>query len=108
MGMIYRTSRIWPTCYAPSIPWTRLERIRFLTSHPRDMTQRILDAVAELPKACEHLNLPFQAGADEVLERMRRPYKIADYLELIERARKDDPLRSHQHGRHRGLLRRDR
>ncbi len=68
-------------------PVERLERIRFLTSHPRDMTQRILDAVAELPKACEHLNLPFQAGADEVLERMRRPYKIADYLELIERAR---------------------
>ena len=72
-------------------PVERLERIRFLTSHPRDMTQRILDAVAELPKACEHLNLPFQAGADEVLERMRRPYKIADYLELIKRARKTIP-----------------
>lgn len=68
-------------------PVEGLERIRFLTSHPRDMTQRILDAVAELPKACEHLNLPFQAGSDEVLERMRRPYTIAQYMELIERAR---------------------
>ena len=72
-------------------PVEGLERIRFLTSHPRDMTQRILDAVAELPKACEHLNLPFQAGADEVLERMRRPYTIAEYLKLIERARKTIP-----------------
>ena len=68
-----------------------LERIRFLTSHPRDMSQRILDAVAELPKVCEHLNLPFQAGSDEVLERMRRPYTIADYLELIDRARATIP-----------------
>lgn len=72
-------------------PVDGLERIRFLTSHPRDMTQRILDAVAELPKACEHLNLPFQAGSDEVLERMRRPYTIAQYLELIERARETIP-----------------
>ncbi len=72
-------------------PVDGLERIRFLTSHPRDMTQRILDAVAELPKACEHLNLPFQAGSDEVLERMRRPYTIAQYTELIERARETIP-----------------
>ncbi len=72
-------------------PTDGLERIRFLTSHPRDMTQRILDAVADLPKACEHLNLPFQAGSDEVLERMRRPYIIADYLRLIERARETIP-----------------
>ncbi len=72
-------------------PVDGLERIRFLTSHPRDMTQRILDAVAELPKACEHLNLPFQAGSDEVLERMRRPYTIAQYIELIERARETIP-----------------
>ncbi len=72
-------------------PVRGLERIRFLTSHPRDMTQRILQAVAELPKACEHLNLPFQAGSDEVLERMRRPYAIAEYMELIQRARATIP-----------------
>ena len=72
-------------------PVEGLERIRFLTSHPRDMSQRILDAVAELPKVCEHLNLPFQAGADDVLERMRRPYKIAEYLELVQRARATIP-----------------
>lgn len=63
-----------------------LHRIRFLTSHPRDMSQRILDAVASLPKVVEHINIPFQAGDDTVLERMRRPYTIGDYLDLVDRA----------------------
>ncbi len=64
-----------------------IERIRFLTSHPHDMSDRILRAVAELPKVVEHLNVPFQSGDDDVLERMRRPYAIAEYFDLIERAR---------------------
>lgn len=64
-----------------------IERIRFLTSHPRDMSDRILRAVADLPKVVEHLNVPFQSGDDGVLERMRRPYAIAEYFDLIERAR---------------------
>jgi tRNA-2-methylthio-N6-dimethylallyladenosine synthase len=68
-----------------------LQRIRFLTSHPRDMGQRILDAVASLPKVCEHLNIPFQAGDNDVLKRMRRPYTIEQYLELVERARATIP-----------------
>ena len=64
-----------------------IQRIRFLTSHPRDMSDRILHAVADLPKVVEHLNVPFQSGDDAVLARMRRPYAIAEYLDLIERAR---------------------
>ena len=63
-----------------------LERIRFLTSHPNDMSQRIIDAVASLEKVCEHFNLPFQAGDDEVLKVMRRGYTNAEYrskLDLI-------------------------
>ena len=48
-----------------------LERIRFLTSHPNFMTDRIIRAVADLEKVCEHINLPVQAGDDEVLARMR-------------------------------------
>ena len=51
---------------------TGLERIRFLTSHPNDMADSIIDAVKNLEKVCEHINLPFQAGDDEVLRRMRR------------------------------------
>ncbi|HXK32748.1 MAG TPA: tRNA (N6-isopentenyl adenosine(37)-C2)-methylthiotransferase MiaB [Dehalococcoidia bacterium] len=58
-----------------------LERIRFLTSYPKDMTERIVDAVAELPKVCEHFNIPVQSGDPAVLERMRRGYTLDEYLE---------------------------
>ena len=68
-----------------------LARIRFLTSHPSFMSQRIIQAVADLPKVCEHINLPVQAGDDEVLSRMRRPYTQADYRELTDRIRATVP-----------------
>jgi tRNA-2-methylthio-N6-dimethylallyladenosine synthase len=61
-----------------------LERIRFLTSYPKDMTERIIDTVAELPKVCENFNIPVQAGDDAVLARMRRGYTLAEYLEKFE------------------------
>ncbi len=64
-----------------------LQRIRFLTSHPNDMSDHIIHAVAELPKACEHINLPVQAGDDRVLAAMRRGYTAADYLRLVDRIR---------------------
>ena len=64
-----------------------LARVRFLTSHPSYMSQRIIRAVAELPKVCEHINLPAQAGDDEVLQRMRRPYSQAQYRELVDNIR---------------------
>ena len=64
-----------------------LRRIRFLTSHPRYMSERIVRTVADLPKVCEHINLPFQAGDDEVLRRMRRTYTRDDYLRVIEMIR---------------------
>ena len=68
-----------------------LERIRFLTSHPSYMDDRIIRAVAELPKVCEQINLPAQAGDDEVLRRMRRPYSRDDYRELVGRIRDTVP-----------------
>lgn len=68
-----------------------LERIRFLTSHPSYMDDRIIRAVADLPKVCEHINLPVQAGDDEVLRRMRRPYTRDDYRELAGRIRDTIP-----------------
>jgi len=64
-----------------------LERIRFLTSHPNWMTDELLNAVAELPKVCEHIEVPVQAGHDEVLVRMKRGYTVDDYRRLIERIR---------------------
>ena len=60
-----------------------LERIRFLTSHPNWITTDLLDTVAELPKVMPHMEVPVQAGDDEVLERMRRGYTVDDYRRLI-------------------------
>ena len=68
-----------------------LERIRFLTSHPSFMSDRIIQAVAELPKVCEHINLPVQAGDDQVLSRMRRPYTRAEYVDLVQQLRDTIP-----------------
>jgi tRNA-2-methylthio-N6-dimethylallyladenosine synthase len=68
-----------------------LERIRFLTSHPNWMTDELLDAVAELPKVCEHIEAPIQAGNDEVLARMKRGYTADDYRRLVERIRRRLP-----------------
>jgi tRNA-2-methylthio-N6-dimethylallyladenosine synthase len=65
-----------------------LERIRFLTSYPADVTERIIDAVAELPKVCECFSLPLQSGDDEVLARMRRGYTAAEYRAVVERIRR--------------------
>lgn len=68
-----------------------LERIRFLTSHPIYMSDDLLDAVAELPKVCEHIEVPNQAGDDEVLRQMKREYTMDDYCRLIERIRQRMP-----------------
>ncbi len=68
-----------------------IERIRFLTSYPRTMTDKILEAVADLPKVCEHINIPFQAGDNDVLRAMRRGYRIEQYIELIHRVREIIP-----------------
>ena len=64
-----------------------LWRIRFLTSHPNYMTDRILHAVRDLPKVCPHIEVPIQAGDDELLATMRRGYTRAEYLALIDRIR---------------------
>lgn len=64
-----------------------LRRIRFLTSHPNWMTDELLDAVAELPKVCEHIEVPVQAGDDDVLKRMKRGYTADDYRHLVGRIR---------------------
>lgn len=59
-----------------------LERIRFLTSHPKYMSKSIVDAVAELPNVCEFFHLPLQSGNDEILQRMNRRNNMAEYEEL--------------------------
>ncbi|MGR3293653.1 MAG: tRNA (N6-isopentenyl adenosine(37)-C2)-methylthiotransferase MiaB [Candidatus Scalindua sp.] len=64
-----------------------IERIRFLTSHPKDMTKEILEAVGELPKVCEYLHMPAQSGSDRILKKMRRQYTSGYYRELVEMAK---------------------
>jgi tRNA-2-methylthio-N6-dimethylallyladenosine synthase len=68
-----------------------LRRIRFLTNHPKDMSPRLVAAMASLPKVCPSLNLPVQAGDDEVLRRMRRGYFVAEYRALVESIRQGLP-----------------
>lgn len=68
-----------------------LERIRFLTSHPNWMTDELLDTVAELPKVMPHIEVPVQAGDDEVLARMKRGYTADDYRRLIYKIRQRIP-----------------
>jgi len=68
-----------------------LRRIRFLTSHPKHMTERIIRAIADSDKVCEHINLPVQSGSDQVLERMRRGYTSADYMRLVQTVRATIP-----------------
>lgn len=64
-----------------------LARIRFLTSHPNWMTDELLDTVAELPKVMPHIEVPVQAGDDQVLAEMRRGYTADEYEQLIEKIR---------------------
>ncbi len=64
-----------------------LDRIRFMTSYPRHMTDSMIERMAHLPKVCEHLNIPVQAGDDALLKRMKRGYTLDEYCERIDRVR---------------------
>jgi tRNA-2-methylthio-N6-dimethylallyladenosine synthase len=68
-----------------------IERIRFLTSHPNYFTEGLMEAVAELPKVMPHIEVPIQAGDDEVLANMKRGYTQQDYRILIDTIRKKIP-----------------
>lgn len=68
-----------------------LERIRFLTSHPSYFDDELLEAVATLPKVMPHIEIPVQAGSDEVLKRMRRGYTQSDYRRVVEKIRRALP-----------------
>jgi len=68
-----------------------LWRIRFLTSHPADMKERIIDAVASLPKVCKHIEIPVQSGDDAVLKRMIRGYTVDQYRRLVAQIRRRIP-----------------
>jgi tRNA-2-methylthio-N6-dimethylallyladenosine synthase len=68
-----------------------VERIRFVTSHPADMTMELVELFAELPELCPYLHLPVQSGSDAVLERMGRGHTVAEYIAWVERLRAARP-----------------
>ena len=61
-----------------------IERIRFVTSHPRDFSEKLIKAMRDLPKVCEHLHLPLQSGSDKILQLMNRGYTYEDYKRKID------------------------
>ena len=68
-----------------------LARIRFLTNHPKDMSPKLIEAVAHLDKVCEHISLPVQSGSNDILKAMRRGYTVDDYLHLVAQIRSKIP-----------------
>ena len=68
-----------------------VERIRFMTSHPKDLSDKLIQTIAECDKVCKQLHLPFQSGSDNILKQMNRKYTKAEYLEKIEKAKKAIP-----------------
>ena len=68
-----------------------LERIRFTTSNPYNLTPKLIRAMRDIPKVCEYFHLPLQSGSDRVLERMNRGYTRGQYLALIDQLRDAEP-----------------
>ncbi len=68
-----------------------LERVRFTSPHPKDFTDDVIDAMAETPNVCHQLHMPLQSGSDRVLRAMRRSYRSARYLSIIDRVREAMP-----------------
>lgn len=68
-----------------------IERIRFMTSHPKDLSNKLIDAYRTLDKLCEHLHLPVQSGSNRILKEMNRKYTREDYLRLIKKLREAEP-----------------
>lgn len=86
----------WEGTDFPSLLWRLnqiegLGRIRFTTSHPKDLFPNLLEAIQGAGKVCEHLHLPLQSGSDHILQRMNRGYTLKDYLRIVEEARRIIP-----------------
>ena len=64
-----------------------LERIRFMSPHPRDFTDDVIEAMAETPNVMPHLHMPLQSGSDQILQAMRRSYRVDKYMGILDRVR---------------------
>jgi tRNA-2-methylthio-N6-dimethylallyladenosine synthase len=70
---------------------TGIKRIRFMTSHPKDLTDELISCYGRLKSLCEHIHLPVQSGSDSILQSMNRRYTVAHYLELVDKLRSRVP-----------------
>ena len=86
-GRLYRLSELLEMIHDSE----GLERIRFVTSYPKDMTDDLLQAVRDLPKAIRYLHVPLQHGCNDVLKRMKRGYTVEDYGDMMKRIRETIP-----------------
>lgn len=68
-----------------------VERIRFMSSHPKDLSDKLIETIRDCDKVCKQLHLPFQAGSDRILKQMNRVYTKEQYLELIDKVKKEIP-----------------
>lgn len=68
-----------------------IRRIRFMTSHPKDLSDKLIYAMRDCDKVCRQLHLPFQAGSDKILKQMNRHYTKAEYLEKIDKVKREIP-----------------
>ena len=68
-----------------------IERVRFMTSHPKDLSDELIRTIAETPRVCHHFHLPLQSGSTRILERMNRRYTREKYLEITEKLREAVP-----------------
>ena len=75
--------------YVAAIPG--IERLRYTTSHPREVTPRLIDVYARLPQLVNHVHLPVQSGSDRVLAHMKRGYSVLEYKSIVRRLRKVRP-----------------
>ncbi len=86
-GRLFRLSDLLETIHdTPGI-----DRIKFVTNYPKDMTDDLLQAVRDMPKVCRYLHVPAQSGCDEMLSRMKRGYTIGEYREMMHRIRETVP-----------------
>ena len=79
------------TAICEKIEGTGLKRIRFMTSHPKDLSDELIDVMAKYPAVCKQLHLPFQAGSNRILKLMNRVYTKEEYLEKIEKVKSKMP-----------------
>ena len=87
----YRGAEDFPTLLESVAAVPGIARVRFMTSHPKDFSDRLIETIAASPQVCEHVHLPVQSGSDRILALMGRRYTRAHYLDLVERLRSAVP-----------------